>query len=252
MKKQQKLQRIVVCSDQQSPYHDEKLWPLFIKFLMDFHPHHLILNGDFIDCYALSKYKRHPTLQRGRSFKEEVVEAKKLLQQLRRAVGSDCEMTYIFGNHSLRAEKYIADNAEEFVGLITLEDLLCLKQLNIKVVKNDLNENYIDYKGKVLIGHFDRFSSIPGGTARALVAKMGKSVIQGHTHKAAVISFSYHDGEVYGIESGCMANKQAVYAMHTDWSQGFTILWFDENDNWWFDQIFVKNSSFVACGKLYR
>lgn len=246
-----KLHRVLVFSDNQIPYHHRRLFELLVEFIKDFVPHAIIINGDFIDCYALSKYRRHPTLQQGKSFKEEVAVAKECLIKIRRAA-PHAEILYTFGNHELRLEKYLAENAEELIDLFTLEDALGCKQLGIKVYKNDLKENYVDYKNKVLVGHFDKFSSIPGNTARGLVIKKGRSIVQGHTHHSAVVSWRLHDGEVFGIESGCLADERAVYAMLTDWTQGFTLLYFDPQDNWWFDQIFIRNHSFVANGKLYR
>lgn len=250
----EKLHRVVVTGDWQAPYHHAGAIDAFITFLGHFQPHALILNGDIIDCFALSKYPRHPTLQRGKPFVDEVKVVRKLLSRCRRAAPR-AEITLVGGNHEQRFEKYLAKNAEEFAGMFTLKDALGLDSLKIKWVGFDINENWIDYRG-LLIGHFAKAQKWSAYTAKNLMDELGRSFVQSHTHKVGWHTRTYLDREEYGLEIGCMASREAVYATRTHWSLGFLIVYFDEAGRFYPEQVLVhidgKKGGFVVNGHLYR
>lgn len=249
MKEKLKPHRVVVTGDWQIPYHHEKAVEAFLTFLTYFQPHTLVLNGDIIDNYELSRFPKHPTLQKGMSFREEVEVARKILRRIRKIL-PNARIILPYGNHEMRFEKYIAANAEALAGVFSLSQALGLKELRIEEVAKDLNENWIDYRG-LLIGHFSKYSKWSGYTAKNLMDELGRSFVQSHIHRNGMHVRTYLGRICYGIEVGCMADPHAVYAERTHWSHGFLVLYFWGNE-FYPELIPVMDHGFVVNGKLYR
>ena len=75
------LEKAVVVGDTQIPSYDAKAVELFFKFLKDYKPHRIFLNGDIIDLYNLSSYDKSPHFTR--KLRDELEETKEFLALLR-------------------------------------------------------------------------------------------------------------------------------------------------------------------------
>lgn len=53
-----KIKSWIVVSDYHCPFHNINSHHSFLKFLKDFKPDGLVLNGDFIDMYSVSRHLR--------------------------------------------------------------------------------------------------------------------------------------------------------------------------------------------------
>ena len=223
------IERSVCISDLHIPFHDKKAVALILKFIEEFDPHKIFINGDLIDCWEISRFVKPMYIDV--HLKDEIIETRKFLFDLR-YTAPDAEIIYIFGNHEFRLETYISTHARELHGLdgLTLEEQLHLKEFKITSVNSHLKENYYRY-GKLLIGHFDKCNMHSGYTAKNLLDRLGMSVIQGHTHRGGSSYKRNYDGIIAAYENFCLCNLNPKYCQHPNWQLGFSIIYKDKNSD---------------------
>jgi hypothetical protein len=95
--------RIGILSDIHFPYADLEALNIAVKYLIEWEPDCIILNGDIIDCYQLSFYERDP---RKRSFKYELDMLRNFFVQIRELFPST-RIVFRSGNHERRYERRI-------------------------------------------------------------------------------------------------------------------------------------------------
>lgn len=93
--KSKKYVRTVIINDVHIPFEDEIAVRLVFKFMKWFNPELVILNGDIMDCYMLSKFAKKPF--EGKRFKEEIDETKVFLDELKSVTPNACRY-FIVGN----------------------------------------------------------------------------------------------------------------------------------------------------------
>lgn len=120
--------KIMVVSDIHFPYEDKSAVTAFIREVGFKKPDIIVLNGDLLDFYKLSKFSKDPA---GKNPEEEIEMCKTFLKCLRREAGKECKIYYTIGNHSARLRKYILDNAPMVAGLMeNVFSLLKLEESN--------------------------------------------------------------------------------------------------------------------------
>jgi predicted phosphodiesterase len=216
----------VAASDFHIPFQDDKAVDLLIYFLKDIQPNYFVINGDFIDCWSISKFSTVP--KAGKDLSEEIEEAKDLLFLIRKMIPKT-KIIYVEGNHEFRLKKYIIERAREIYGLkgLALEDQLELEKVDIEYIVTPEGENKFggaDWKiGDLYIGHYDKASKY---SIANLVETLGVSFIQGHDHRFSVFSKSYRDGrELIGVGHGCMCSLKPTYLSFPNWQQGFSVFY---------------------------
>lgn len=115
---------ILVASDVHFPYEDKAAVTAFIREVGTKKPDVVVLNGDLLDFYKLSKFSKDPS---GKNPEEEIEMCKTFLKCLRREAGKECKIYYTIGNHEARLRKYILDNAPMVAGL--MENVFSLLKL---------------------------------------------------------------------------------------------------------------------------
>lgn len=245
----------VVFSDIHIPFHDEGFVSAAIECIKDMQPEALILNGDVIDCYSISRFNK--PLKTVTNFETEVGETKKFLKEIRKAIPK-AEIVYTEGNHEFRLKKVLADAAggeKQLISVLdyTMEQVLDLKSLNIKWADSGMvGESRVQF-ADVKIGHWDVARSKSGQSAQHLIERYAEKIVQGHVHRGALLYKRYSHGTVWGVENPCMTQIEDVdYCIDPNWFQGFTIL--REHKGVVHPQLVVveqKTRSFIVDGKLY-
>ena len=119
------MERILFIPDQHRPYHDRKAWAVLMTAARWFQPHTVVILGDFVDCYDISRFSKDPT--RRLKIDDEIADARDGLDEIDRLGAT--RKVYILGNHEKRYASYIAKNAPELWGQIpTLEQQLGLAE----------------------------------------------------------------------------------------------------------------------------
>lgn len=210
---------------------DFHIWPgsesvalrAFKKLAKDLKPAAVILNGDVLD---FPKISRHPPIgwESAPSPVEEIEAAQDHLDDIVKAVPRGCRKLWLLGNHDARFETRLATVASEYKGLkgIHLSDHFPLWEKGWSCMINGDVDG-----GRTMVKH--RFKS--GQAApRANTLNAGIHMITGHLHSQKVIPVSDYLGDRYGVDTGCVADKDhKAFIDYTedaplDWRSGFAVL----------------------------
>ena len=214
-----KEKRIGILSDIHFPYYDKEALNAAIAYLRKWKPDCILLNGDIIDCYAISRWDRDP---RARSFKYELDMLRSFVQELRK-IWPKARIVLKCGNHSERYEKLILQRVPELVDLelLTFENVISAKDLGIDVVKN--KRVIVIGKLNVIHGHeLPHGIAAPVNPARGFFLKTKANVLGAHHHQSSDHSESDLNGNIIGAWStGCLCELHPDYAPINKWNHGF-------------------------------
>lgn len=99
---------VVIGSDIHIPFQDDRAVACFVKYCKEKQPEAIVLNGDVLDMFMLSKF----TKGEGRNPLEEIAMCRGLLEMIRKACPAS-EIYYVIGNHECfdkRTEVLTPDN----------------------------------------------------------------------------------------------------------------------------------------------
>lgn len=213
--------KVIITGDFHVPYHDMAAIEAAMKYTRRAKPDLLVLNGDITDCFQLSRFIKDP---KERSLKDELVETEEVLHMVDRFTPTNTEIIYQGGNHEERITKYLWTKARELDGLISLPELLKLKDKDITY--RPYNKP-LDIEG-VIVKHGSRISSIGAGySVKKELDSEGCSTIIGHSHRLAIIYRSLRYHTIYGVEGGHLCDTSRIDYMRgkpIDWAQGFVEL----------------------------
>lgn len=246
------MKTYVVLSDIQYPFHDDKVIKLVLRFIANLQPHGVVLNGDILDCYALSEFTKDPLGPQ--DLEKEITLAQGLMRRIKESDVKD--KWWIDGNHEWRIQRHLGKHADAFrrFGRQATEkavDALCLKSIL------DLEKYGFKYKpygeyvklGKLIVTHGDIVRKHSGYTARAHMEKYGCSVLVGHTHRLG----AHYVRNTWGIhaayEGGCLCRLDPDWLPYPNWQQGFSVVHVDERTGFFhLDQIPILNGKYFIYG----
>ena len=104
--------KIGILSDIHVPYHSIKALTAAIDHFVKIGIDCLLLNGDSVDFYRLSKFEQDP---KKRGFEDELGTLVELLQLFKDVL--KCRIIFKYGNHDERLDNYIMRKAPELFGL---------------------------------------------------------------------------------------------------------------------------------------
>jgi predicted phosphodiesterase len=216
---------IAVCGDMHMPYHDEQAIQLFIDHCYKIQPKTILLAGDNLDCYQVSRWNKNPKM---RDFPSEVAMMKGFLRSLHEAF-PEAKIVYKVGNHEERYEKYLMEHAPALFGMdeITLKNLI------------GATEDWIDYvdnkrvitakKLNIIHGHEYTFAiSNPVNPARGLYTRAKKNAMCFHFHQTSEHSETAINGDLTTCWSvGCLCQIHCDYMPLNRWNHGFADIFID-------------------------
>lgn len=225
------FKRLVFLPDTQIPLHDRKTVDAITTFVGDYQPDHLYHVGDFVDFPQVSRWSKGTAEEYSGTIASHCDEGKAVLEKIRRRY--DGPFTIKRGNHDMRVEYYVRKYAPGLVSLpgLCVEDLLDLGKFDVAYERP-----IVDVAPGWVMAHGDEGSlaRVAGSTALNLGISLGKSVVCGHTHKAAL----KHGGPggyngrqappIWGMEVGhAMDIRKASYLKTgaAPWQQALGILY---------------------------
>ena len=220
-----KEKKIAVLSDVHIPYHSITALSAALDFIQAEKPSAILLNGDILDFYQLSRFGKDP---RKRSVAHELQAAREFLDVLAQF---GAKIYYKIGNHEERYQHYLMAKAPELLGVqqFELQHLLGLNDRGIdligdkRIIKaNDLN---------IVHGHeFGQSIFSPVNVARGLFLRGKVSAMQGHNHSVSEHTESNMNGDIVTTWSlGCLCELNPAYLPINKWSHGLAIV--DLSDN---------------------
>lgn len=218
------LKDYLIVPDLQIPHHDKKFTERLLQVIADVEPYGVIFIGDNVDCTAPAVWNKGTSEEFAGTLQREFDIWSELASSIRTFY--DGWVGVHMGNHEKRVQKYLRDKAPALSSLRSLElgNLMELEEHGFV----ELPSHYEFTPGWVT-HHGDNasLSDIAGRTAGNYSAKIGKSVIMGHTHRAGITAESYgYDGRWktrYGVEVGHgMDTKKAGYTNGVaNWQKAF-------------------------------
>lgn len=252
-----KGKRIGIISDVHIPYHDLEALNVALNEFKRVKVDTIVLNGDIIDCYNLSRWEKDPN-KRNHAYEMELLTI--FLDDLIKMFPK-VEIVFKLGNHSERYEKFIYAKSPEFVGMhvMTWKHLLNLRFQNCTscegtgVLKGvdcpncekgrmavNVSRGIHLVKGKRVIkagklnichGHEWNGVSSPVNPARGYALKAKTNVIAGHLHQSSEHIESDMNGKISGAWSvGCLCDMHPDYAPLNKWNHGFAWVEVDGDD----------------------
>lgn len=231
------MQTWVVLNDLQIPFHDRRVVDrLVLPFVESLKPYGILLNGDIVDCYAISDYTKDPLMKK--DLLREIHEVGRLMARLQKTGAR--ELIWLGGNHEDRLRRYLWQHAPELTMPATsFEELFRVGAHGF---------TYRPYGachrlGKLIVTHGDLASKHSAYTARMMFEKYGNSILMGHTHRLGVFYRRDVNGVHAAYENGCLCMLQAEYAQHPNWQQGFSVVHVDKGGLFNVQQIPILNRS---------
>jgi len=211
---------LLLGADAHIPFHDREAIEMFIEYGLTIKPKTIILLGDWMDCYSLSKFITDPRL---RDIYAEIKAVKQIMGELRRNFPT-ARIIYKFGNHEDRYEDYLKMKAPELfsVDALRLENILGLeKDFNIETVRYkrviQLNNLYMIHGHEYKTG-----ISAPVNPARGLYLRTKKTAICAHYHQTSDHTEPSINGEIEATWTlGCLCGLHPQYAPLNKWNLGF-------------------------------
>jgi len=211
-----KLKNVGVISDTHIPYHNNPSIEEVINYFIIKKVDGILLNGDILDCYQLSKFQPDP---RKRNFGEEILAFQQFVRVLKKNVTSN--IFFKLGNHEERYERIMITRCPEFLGIksFDFEEVLGCNDLDVKVIK----DQRIIYIGNlpVLHGHEIGMKYANVTPARTLFLKTYKSSLCGHLHRTSQHNEQSLDGKIISCWSvGHLGDPHPLYRRINNWNHG--------------------------------
>lgn len=235
--------KVLVLSDIHIPYHDISALEAALEYGRKRKPTIILLNGDTMDCFALSKWETDP---RERNFPLEVERGKKFICGIRKMFPK-ARIIMKEGNHEARIYKYLQYKAPELLGLpqFEWEEIFELPKHRIEVVK-EMRPIRLG-KLNVLHGHEHRKTiSTPVNPARGLFLRSKCHALCGHWHQNSQHSeTNLEQKTITTWSTGCLCDLHPTYMPINSWSQGAAFVEVDQQGAFTVDNFRIIN------GKCY-
>jgi len=212
--------RTLVLSDIHFPYHDKQALMLALRKGKEEAVDAIVLNGDILDFYQLSKFAKD---HRKPSVREELDIFRFFIDQLKQRF-PDCEIYYKLGNHEVRLERWIQTNAAMFDGLLDIDSLVPFQDHGVTYLKDNIGIKL--GKLHVIHGHEIRANSGLVNIARTYYLKAQTNLLFGHWHQQQEYITRTMDGVNNGAwAQGCLCKLDAEYTYGINqWVHGFSIV----------------------------
>ena len=214
--------RVLIVGDIHCPYHDQGALTLALNYGRDHGADTVLLNGDVLDCYAVSSWQKDP---RERDFGGELAACRDMLSAIRSGF-PDALIVYKIGNHEERLERYYYCKAPELLGVAEFElsALLRFKDNDIRCV-GEMRPIRLG-RLNVVHGHEYRFAvSNPVNPGRGTFLRAFANTVCGHFHQRSMHSERSLEGKVISCWShGCLCDLHPAYRPLNKWSHGFAFV----------------------------
>lgn len=265
------------ADDVLEPIHDEAAIAVALGICRDVRPDLVVLVGDNADFAEFGRYRLTPAF--ARTTQATVDRLAVLCAEVRAAVGPDCRIVWLAGNHEERLPNHILDNAVAAFGLrrggapeswpvLSVPFLCRFDDHGIEYLPGyPASSVWINERLRVI--HGDKVRS-GGSTAHAYLATEKTSVIFGHVHRAeyAERTREDHDGPktILAASPGCLARTDGVVPStkggtdldgrpvqrHEDWQQGIAVVDYEPGDGRFvYDHAPIRNGWARWRGKDY-
>jgi predicted phosphodiesterase len=221
------LSNVGVMCDIHIPYHSVDAIEESINYFSKKGIDGLLLNGDIIDCYQLSRFNPDPRM---RHFVDEIEAFKQFIEVLKKNLTKN--IFFKLGNHEERYERIMISRSPEFLDIPQFEfgNIMGCDELGVEVI----SDQRIVYVGSlpVIHGHEAAMKYASVNPARTLFLKTYKSSMCGHLHRTSNHNEQSLDGKIISTWSvGCLSELHPKYRRLNNWNHGIARIEKDEDGN---------------------
>ena len=211
----------LIVADIHCPYHNPDALKTMLKFVQTQKIKNIILLGDIIDFYQISKFQKNP---RNPNLQLEIDTTIQMLTIIRKLFPKT-RIIYTDGNHEARLNKWLWTHAEVLnLKSLEFENLLDLNKLGIEHYDN---YTLIEHTGtNLLMQHGDTIASGGINPGRNTLLKNMVGIVFGHLHRSD--SYIFNTLKKEKIESysvGCLCDTNPDYWCYANnWNNGFALI----------------------------
>ena len=218
--------RLLILSDIHIPYHSIDALTCAIDYAKKEKPDAILLNGDTLDFFGLSRFSKDP---KKRSIAHELEAFRNFIDILKSTFNA--KLYFKIGNHEERYEHFLWMKAGELDGVdeFDLSNIIKARAEGIEIIK----DKRIMKAGGLNIIHGHEYFGItsPVNIARGLYMKGKVSALQGHNHQSSEHTETDMNGNITTTWSvGCLSELHPMYMPLNKWNHGFAIVDIDENE----------------------
>lgn len=215
----EEFKRVGVLSDIHVPYHSMSAITCAIKHLREIGIDCLILNGDIMDFYAISRHEKEKDL---RDFPREIEMGRNFLHKIRELFPL-IPIYYKMGNHENRWQRYLNEQAEEFAQLheMQFEQFFRLDKLAMTYVPDWQGIELAD----LLICHGHEIMAGGINPSQSTWNKTFCNTLIGHVHRTTSTTKKNGFKEYFNTYStGCLTQLSPKYYPFAQHSHGFAVV----------------------------
>lgn len=232
-------EKTLVISDLHIPYHNADAIKVALKHGMEEEVDNIIINGDFVDFYGISRFSKKPN----KMIVIKEIEMGKRVLELIRGIYPKATIYFKEGNHDARLDAFVATSAPQLYGIeeIKLENLLKLNDFGINFIKS------LDFLkiGHLHILHGHEANLFPYGVnvARSMHGKTLANTVFGHFHRTDNAVAKDIEGQLTGAWAvGCLCEMTPDFARLNKWNLGYMIINSKSNGNFKINNIMLDNN----------
>jgi len=220
------FKKVGIMTDVHLPYHNMIALTEAIRYLKAEKIDAVLLNGDIIDCFQLSRFMKDP---KKRDFKYELDCLKLFFDILNKEL--NCKIFFKIGNHEVRYQHFLLQKAHELIGIEDFEfsNLIKARERGIDIIDSNRFMKLNDLNG--IHGHeYIGGVSAPVNIARGLYLRGKVSAFQGHNHSTSEHTETNMDGKITTTWSiGCLSELHPAYMPLNKWNHGVAMVELDSN-----------------------
>jgi predicted phosphodiesterase len=249
--------KTIIANDFHGQFRDRKTCDLLFGFIKREDPDSIILNGDIVDFWEISKFKKNPAKKRELNLKREIKDVFENILCPVRDSAIDANIYYTEGNHETRLQTYLWSESPALADLdeLQLENLLKFSDVDIEYIKGtELEEDQEGgiWVGDIFVYHGTLVRQKSGYTAHAELDKNDCSGISGHTHRDGKATKRGRQGQKCWWENFCMCGLKPSYVKGiANWNQGWSIIT-EKDGKPDVEQIAVIDHRYIYRGKVYK
>lgn len=186
-------QLTLAVPDAQIPFQDERAMALAQVAIRELMPDNVVFLGDMLDFPSLSRFEQRP--EWAGQVQESLDRNHEMLARTR-ANAPDANLYYLYGNHEDRLQKHMVKNnaellgikranAEKELGVMTLEFLLRMKELEVQAVPGYPN-GHLWLEDHLVMLHGNKARQNGSTSLEYLKENPHVNTVHGHSHRAEI------------------------------------------------------------------
>lgn len=208
--------RFVYLPDPHGQFIDWRAAECAFAFLRAHKPNLVIVGGDTVDFYALSRFDKHPG--RALEMPKDVASAVKFMRLVRHHA-KNAAIEVMCGNHERRLQKWLWGPG---AAMLKMPNVSVPKWLELGEIGASWHESGRLRVGEICFKHGVVVRKGAGNSARVEMEREGMSTCSGHVHRVGEVTKTTGRGEMKGVEAGCLCKLTPEYGDGEvqDWAHG--------------------------------